>query len=95
MIRVHQKLLSQYIENFNTNNIEVIMNGTFKQTTKLQNAKLTYNMKNGKLKIHDNNTSLEINISFVDSMIINKELNKLKLYLDDDIEITIVKLSDK
>ncbi len=91
MIKVQEKELSKYIETFNTKNIMIIVEGTFNQTTKLQLAECTYNIKNGKLKFKNDNTNFEIDISFVDFIEINENKDTLKLYLEKDIYITIAK----
>lgn len=91
MAKVQEKELSQYIETFNAKDIEIIVAGNFNQTTKLQLAEFTYNTKDGKLKISDSNSSFEIDLSFVYLIEINKELNKLNFYLENEIKITIEK----
>lgn len=91
MAKVQEKELSQYIETFNAKDIEIIISGLFNQSTKLHLAEFTYNTKEGKLKIKDNNSSFEIDLSFVYLIDINKELNKLNFYFDNEIKLTIAK----
>lgn len=76
---------------FNARNIEIIVEGDFNQTTKLELAEFTYNTKDGIIRINDNNTSFEIDLSFVYLIDINNELNKLNFYFDNEIKLTIAK----
>ena len=91
MAKVQEKELSQYLETFNSKDIEIRVEGLFNQVIKLQFAECSYNTKGGKVKIHDNNTSFEIDISFVSLIDIDKELNKLNFYVENDTKITIAK----
>lgn len=91
MARVQEKELSQYIETFNAKDIEIRVEGLFNQVTKLYLAECSYNTRVGKLKINDNNTSFEIDISFVSLIDIDKELNKLNFYIENETKITIAK----
>lgn len=91
MAKVQEKELSKYIETFNNKNVEITINGLFNQITKLQLAECTYNTKDGKLRIIDNNSSFEFDLSFVYLIEINQELSRLTFYFDNEIELTIAK----
>lgn len=91
MSKVQEKELNNYIETFNAKNIDIIIEGTFKQTTKLELAECTYNTTDGKLKLQDNNSIFEIDISFVDLIEINEKQDTIKIHLENYIDITIAK----
>ena len=91
MAKVQEKELSQYLELFNAKNVEIIVNGLFSQITKLHFVECMHNTKEGKLRIRDNNSSFEIDLSFVYLIEINKKLSELNFYFDNEIKLTIVK----
>lgn len=91
MATVKEKELSKQIESFNHQNITLTITGLFNQITRLQLAECSYHSKDGKLKISDNISSFEIDLSFVHSIEINSEWNSLVFYLDNSIELTIAK----
>lgn len=91
MAIVKEKELSKHIESFNHKNITITITGVFSQISRLQLAECNYHSKDGKLKISDNISSFEIDLSFVHSIEINSELNSLAFYLDNNIELTIAK----
>jgi len=91
MSKVQVKELNNYIEAFNDKNINIIVSGSFNQKSKLELAKCTYNTRDGKLRIKNNNSYFEIDISFVYFIKINNELNKIYFYLDNEDRITIAK----
>lgn len=91
MVRIYERELNQYIENFNSENIEIIVNGALNQIVKLELAECTYNTKDGKLKIKDENSYFEIELSFVYLIELTDDFSKLKFYLDNETEVTIAK----
>ena len=88
---IKEKDLSKQIECFNHKNITITIIGVFNQITKLQLAECSYHSKCGKMKISDNNSSFEIDLSFVHSIENNNKLNNIVFYLDNNIKLTITK----
>ena len=89
MVKVQEKELSNYIENFNNKNIKVITQGLYKQEVKLHRAECTYNTSDGKLKIHDDNSSFEIDTSFIYLIETTEDFNIISFYFEEGFIITI------
>ena len=89
MIKVKEIELFRVVEKFDNKNIILQFDDILKANVKIKNCKITYNRRNGILKIMDNENIYEVNITPAYCIERNENYTKLEIYLDNSLDIII------
>ena len=91
MIKINENELFDIVNKFNNESIVLEYNDILRVNTTIENARISYNINNGILKIQNEINNFEINIAFANSILTDEHYTILEIYLDNK-EKVIIKL---
>lgn len=92
MKKINENELFNIINKFDEKNIVLEYKDILKVNNIIENANISYNINNGKLKIKNEINNIEVNIAFANNIVVNENYTILEIYLDNK-EKVIIKIN--
>ena len=90
--KINENELFNIINKFDEKNIVLEYKDILKVNNIIENANISYNINNGKLKIKNEINNIEVNIAFANNIVVNENYTILEIYLDNK-EKVIIKIN--
>ena len=90
-LKITENELKEKVKIFEGKNITVQFEDLLEATIEMNSVHINFNLKNGMLHIEDSTNDNEIRLSIASAYKIEANEEWLKIYLDNEIELTITK----
>lgn len=90
-MKITENELKEKVKIFEGKNITVQFEDLLEATIEMNSVHINFNLKNGMLHIEDSTNDNEIRLSIASAYKIEANEEWLKIYLDNEIELTITK----